>query len=166
MRLWHRTVDCRLSTVDLASAAAILALAVAACGTEGSAEEEATKSVREWTTALSEGNGRGACDRMTPAGRIELARFAQDFAGSRPAADCAANIKRFQSKLSPQVRRQTFDADVDSVEVDGDTAIVRMDHGGPAQIRLLRQDGAWRVDEAFREGWRLLGSPSYGMGVR
>ena len=134
-----------------------------ACGSE---EEEVAKSVRNWTAALSGGDGKGACDLMTTAGRVELARFAQGFAKTQPAADCPTNIKRFQRKLSPQVQRQTLDADVDDVRVDGDTAIVRMANGGPTQVRLRKEGGEWHVDEAFRYGWRLLGAPSYAMPFR
>ena len=141
-------------------------LALAACGTEGSPEEEVTKSVRNWTAALSEGDGKAACDLMTDAGRTELARFAQTFAQTRPAADCRTNLKRFHAKLSPQVQRQTHDADVDSVRVDGDVANVRMADGGPSQLRLRKEDGNWHVDQAFTHGWRLIGAPNYAQGFR
>ena len=142
-------------------------LALSGCGDNGSPEEEVTKSVRNWTAALSEGNGGAACGRMTTGGRTELARFAQTFAKTTPAADCPTNVKRFTHSLSPQVARQTLDADVDDVKIDGEVAIVRMADGGPTQIRLLKEDdGEWRVDEAFRHGWRLIGSPNYAQGVR
>lgn len=144
----------------------VFCLLSSGCGSEGSPEEEVTKSVRNWTAALSEGDGGAACDRMTTAGRVELARFASSFAGTQPAADCPTNVKRFQKKLSPQVQRQTLDADVDDVRVDGAVAIVRMAHGGPTQVRLREEDGEWRVDEAFRHGWRLIGSPNYAQGFR
>lgn len=104
---------------------------------------------------------------MTAAGRIELARFAQTFAKTTPAVDCPTNIRRFTKKLSPQVARQTLDADVDDVKIDGAVAVVRMADGGPTQIRLRREeDGEWRVDEAFRHGWRLIGAPNYALGFR
>jgi hypothetical protein len=148
------------------SGAAAIALAIAACGSEGSPEEEVTKSVRNWTAALSEGDGTAACDLMTTAGRVELAEFARAFARTSPAGDCPTNVKRFQSKLSPQVQRQTLDADVDDVRVDGSTAIVRMARGGPTQLRLHEEDGKWRIDEAFRHGWRLIGAPNYAQGFR
>jgi hypothetical protein len=144
-----------------------VALTLSACGDDGSPEQEATKSVRDWTAALAEGNGTAACERMTDAGGSELARSAKAFAKTVPAGDCATNVKRFTRKLSPQVRRQTLDADVDDVKVDGSVATVRMANGGPAQVRLVREDdGEWRVDQAFRHGWRLVGAPNYAQGVR
>ena len=81
---------------------------------------------------------------MTTAGRTELARFAESFAQTEPVADCATNAARFQKKLSLQVQRQTLDADVDSVRIDGAVAVVRMANGGPTQLRLREQDGEWR----------------------
>jgi hypothetical protein len=145
----------------------VFCLLYSACGDNGSPEEEVTKSVRNWTAALSEGNGGAACGRMTVSGRTELAQFARGFAGTTPAVDCSTNVRRFTHHLSPQVARQTLDADVDDVKIDGAVAIVRMADGGPAQIRLLKEgDGEWRIDEAFRHGWRLLGSPNYAQGVR
>ena len=144
-----------------------ICLLLPACGGDGSPAEEVTKSVRNWTAALSEGDGKSACERMTTAGRFELARFAEAFAQTAPAADCATNVRRFTRKLSPQVQRQTLDADVDEVKIDGSVATVRMDRGGPTELRLLREDdGEWRVDQAFRHGWRLIGAPSNGQGVR
>jgi hypothetical protein len=150
------------------SKAAALALSalLGACGSEGSPEEEVTKSVRNWTAALSEGDGASACALMTDGGRIELARFAQGFAHTAPTADCPTNVKRFTRKLSPQVQRQTLDADVDDVKIDGSLAIVRMADGGPTEIRLRKADGEWRVDQAFRSGWRLIGAPNYAQGFR
>ena len=136
-------------------------------GSEGSPEAEVTKSVRNWTAALSEGDGEAACALMTTAGRVELARFSQAFAKTSASGDCATNVDRFQGKLSPQVQRQTLDADVDYVRVDGSVAVVRMANGGPTQVRLrLEEDGKWRVDQAFRHGWRLIGAPNYAQGFR
>src|SRR5215208_8084781 len=147
--------------------AAAAALAVPACGSTGSPEEEVTKSVRNWTAALSEGDGKSACALMTDGGRIELARFAQTFAHTAPTADCPTTVKRFARKLSPQVQRQTLDADVDDVKIDGSVATVTMAHGGPSQLRLVKgDDGDWRVDQAFRHGWRLIGAPNYAQGFR
>ena len=122
--------------------------------------------MRNWTAALSEGNGEAACDLMTAAGKAELADFAQTFAQTAPAGDCATNVARFQRKLTPQVQRQTLDADVDSVRIDGAVAVVRMANGAPTQLRLREEDGKWRVDQAFRHGWRLIGAPNYAQGFR
>jgi hypothetical protein len=144
----------------------VVCLLSSGCGDNGSPQEEVTKSVRNWTAALSEGDGDSACTLMTDSGRIELARFAQSFAHTAPTADCQTNVKRFTRKLSPQVQRQTLDADVDDVKVDGSVAIVRMADGGPTEIRLRKEGGEWRVDQAFRRGWRLVGAPNYAQGFR
>jgi hypothetical protein len=150
-----------------AAGAIALSAALTACGSGGSPEAEVTKSVRNWTAALSEGDGDAACERMTLAGQRELAGFAESFAGTTPADDCATNVKRFTRKINPQVARQTLDADVADVKVDGAAATVTMANGGPSQLRLVKGgDGEWRIDQAFAHGWRLIGAPNYAQGFR
>ena len=136
---------------------------LAACGSEGSTEEEVTKSVRHWTAALSEGDGRAACRRMTPTARAELAAFARTYTRTGPPADCAGNVKRFTAKLTGIPRRQIHDADVDEIEIAGDTATVAMADGGPNELVLRQEGGEWRVDHAFRKGWRFVGAPRFGI---
>ena len=150
----------------LTAAAAAAALALAACGSEGTTEEEITKSVRNWTAALSEGNGEATCARMTPTARAELAAFARTYTRAGPAEDCPRNVRRFTAKLTGIPRRQIHDADVDDIQVSGDTATVEMADGGPNEL-VLRQDGdEWHVEHAFRKGWRFVGAPRYGLSSR
>jgi len=138
-----------------------------ACGSTGSPEAEVTKSVRNWTAALTGGDPKGACGHMTTAGQQELARFAEGFARTVPSADCPTNVKRFVKTINPQVQRQTLDADVADVKVDGSTATVTMANGGPSELRLVKgDDGKWRIDQAFAHGWKLIGAPNYSQGFR
>ena len=150
----------RAATLSTAAAAA---LAAASCGSAGTTEEEVTKSVRNWSAALSEGNGRAACDRMTATAEAELAAFARTYTRTGPPSDCAGNVRRFTAKLTGIPRRQIHDADVDDIRIAGDTAIVAMADGGPNEL-VLRQDGEeWRIEHAFRKGWRFVGAPRFGM---
>jgi hypothetical protein len=145
----------------------VFCLLCSGCGSTGSPEAEVTKSVRNWTADLTGGNAKGACSRMTTAGQQELARFAEAFAQTSPSADCPTNIRRFLKKINPQVARQTLDADVARVKVEGSTATVVMANGGPSQVELVKgDDGKWRVDRAFAHGWRLIGAPNYSQGFR
>lgn len=141
------------------------AFAVAGCGGTGSSEEEVTKSVREWTAALSEGRGDAVCDRMLPSAQAEFAAYAAPFT-RKPAADCRTNVRRFVAKLTGIPRRQIHDADVDDVAIAGDTATVVMADGGPNEL-LLRQEGdEWRIEHAFRKGWGFVGAPRFGLSTR
>jgi hypothetical protein len=144
----------------VATAAAAL---LGACGGQGTPEEEVTKSVRNWSAALSEGNGDAACEAMTPTARAELAAFAGTYAKTGPAGDCAANVRRFMAKLTGIPRRQMHDADVDDIRIADGVATVAMADGGPNELVLRQADGEWRIEHAFRKGWRLMGAPSYGM---
>jgi hypothetical protein len=64
------------------------------------------------------------------------------------------------------VQRQTLDADVADVKVDGSRATVLMANGGPTQISLVKLGGDWKIDQAFRRGWQLIGAPNYSQGFR
>lgn len=139
------------------------ATAITACGNAGTTEEEVTKSVRNWTAALSEGNGEAACSRMTPVAQAELAAFARMYAKTGPAAGCPANVRRFTAKLTGIPRRQMHDADVDDIRIEGDRADVTMADGGPNELVLRRDGDDWRIEHGFRKGWRLVGAPRFGM---
>lgn len=142
------------------------AVALAGCGDQGTTEEEITKSVRTWTAALSEGDGRTACARMTAQARAEFAAYARVYVKRPPAPDCAAEVRRFTAKLTGIPRRQIHDADVDDVRVRGDTATVVMADGGPNELVLRQVGGEWRVHHAFRKGWRFVGAPYFGLSGR
>ena len=150
----------------LAAGLAAAALALPACGGEGSAEEEVTKSVRNWTAALSDGDGAAACERMTPTARAELATFARTYTPTGPAEECERNVRRFTAKLTGIPRRQIHDADVDEIAIQGDTATVTMVDGGPNELVLRRDGPEWRVEHAFRKGWRFVGAPRFGLTTR
>ena len=147
--------------------ACIVALAaVAGCGDDGSTEEDVTKTVREWTAALSEGRGDAACELMLPSARAEFAEFAGVYTKTGPAADCERNVKRFVAKLTGIPRRQIHDADVDDVAIDGERATVDMADGGPNELLLVKDGGEWRIQHAFRRGWRFVGAPRFGLTPR
>lgn len=146
--------------------AVVGALALSGCGQSGTTEQEITKSVRTWTAALSQGDGDSACARMTERARAELAAYAETYTRRPAAPSCPANVKRFFARLTGIPRRQIHDADVDDVEVSGDTATVAMADGGPNELVLRQDAGGWRIHHAFRKGWRFVGAPSYGVSDR
>ena len=143
-----------------------LLVAVAGCGDNGTTEEEVTKSVRNWTAALSEGRGDAACELMLPSAQAEFATFAGVYTKTGPASDCEGNVKRFLAKLTGIPRRQIHDADVDDVTIDGDRASVDMADGGPNELLLVKDGDEWRIQHAFRRGWRFEGSPRFGLTPR
>jgi hypothetical protein len=149
-------------TARTALACAVVALALAGCG-GGSQKGEVTKVVRQWTATMADQNGKAACSRMTTAARAEMASFAQAYTKVPPTTACAVNATRFTHKLSSIALRQMRDADVAQIRIDGATAVVHMEDGGPNELRLRREGDTWRIDQAFQKGWRLMGAPSFGM---
>jgi hypothetical protein len=143
-------------------ACAVVAVALAGCG-GGSQEGEVTKVVRQWTATMADQNGKAACARMTAAARSEMAAFAKANTKVPPTTACAVNATRFTHRLSSIALRQMRDADVADIHIDGSAAIVHMADGGPNELRLRREGDTWRIDQAFRKGWRLMGAPSFGM---
>ena len=139
-----------------------LIVALAGCG-GGSQEGEVTKTVRQWTATMADQDGKAACAGMTAAAHAELASFAQAYTKIPPTTVCAVNATRFTHKLSSIALRQMRDADVADIEIDGSTATVHMEDGGPNELRLRREGDTWRIDRAFQKGWRLVGAPSFGM---
>ena len=146
-----------------------LALAVAGvvalggCGGGATERGDVTKAVRVWTAYMADGNAREMCARMTPAAQEEMLNYAQAYTAIPPSASCVVNAVRFIRKLPANGLRQARDADVDQIHIEGSVATVRMAHGGPNEVVLRRQGGAWKIDHAFRRGWRLLGAPSFGL---
>jgi hypothetical protein len=150
----------------LRTACIVALVAVAGCGDSGSTEEEVTKSVREWTAAVSEGRGDAACELMLRSAQAEFAAYARAFAKTGPPAECERNVRRFYAKLTGIPRRQIHDADVDDVSIDGDRASVKMADGGPNELLLVKDGGEWRIQHAFRRGWRFVGAPRFGLTPR
>jgi hypothetical protein len=143
---------------------ALALVALAGCGGESTERGDVTKSVRSWTDAMSRADGKQACARMTPAAAHELAAFGRSIHFPTNAPDCVTNAHNLANKLTPNALHQMHDADVDDIHIDGSTAVVHMAGGGPNEVVLRRQGGKWRIDQAFRKGWRLVGSPTYGLG--
>ena len=143
-------------------ACAVLAAALAGCG-GGSDKGEVTKTVRQWTATMADQDGKAACSRMTAAAKNELATFARAYTGTPLTGACAVNATRFTHKLSSIALRQMRDADVADIRIDGATATVHMEDGGPNELKLRREGDTWRIDQAFHRGWRLVGAPSFGM---
>lgn len=145
-----------------AAAAVVVALGLAGCG-GGSQDGDITKAVRGWSASLADGNGKAACKHMTAGAGEEMARYARSFTSIPTTGDCATDATRFTRKLSTTALRQMRDADVARIRVDGATATVHLEDGGPNELILRREGDSWRIDRAFGKGWRLVGAPSFGM---
>ena len=119
----------------LASALAAVAL-LAGCG-----EEDEIKDVgRTYFTALADGDGRKACDQLTPKARSE---FARSLGAPGYGLDCRQFVEQ---KLYLFVGRDGKDAyrsvKLTPVKIDGDKATA-------GNVHFRKEDGEWRVEPAF-----------------
>lgn len=121
-------------TFALMLVAAAGALLVAGCGDDGSADEadqEAiTALVAELNRVTEEKDAKGFCDVMQPS-RIEST--------FRSHARC---VKETAAILEQAGDQPTLE--VDSVEVEGDTALVKFT-GRNGEAPLVREDGEWYI---------------------
>jgi hypothetical protein len=110
--------------------------ALAGCGDE----DEIKKVGKTYFTALADGDGRKACDQLTPKARSEVARA---FGAPSYGLDCREFVEQ---KLYLFVGREGKDAlrgtKLTPVEVDGDEATA-------GNVHFRKDDGKWRVEPAF-----------------
>jgi hypothetical protein len=150
------------------SAAAVLALGLAACGDSGDDEgagdsaADATKEqavdtsknaaqasdspdeqrVRAAFTSLQKsfasGDGQAACGGMT-------ATAQEDVIGLLVADTCPTTI----AKLADQPDSRTLPPKIDELEIDGQTAVVSTSYPGkdfqPQRFRYVKQNGEWKL---------------------
>jgi hypothetical protein len=118
-------------------------LALAGCG--GSGDEDAVRdALTEYTEAITAGDGKTACARMT-------VPLQETIMNAMPhASDCIEAVAQIDT--GPDDNRGELS--IDGVVVDGDTARASVAMGGGAGTRhtLRRVDGDWRVDISPTEG--------------
>jgi len=118
-------------------------LALAGCG--GSGDEDAVRdALTEYTEAITVGDGKTACARMT-------VPLQETIMNAMPhASDCIEAVAQIDT--GPDDKRGELS--IDGVVVDGDTARASVAMGGGAGTRhtLRRVDGDWRVDVSPTEG--------------
>jgi hypothetical protein len=126
---------------------AIVCTALAAgCGgkDEPSDEDAVRKVVGDYASAIGAGNGDRACKQMTePGRRATVERVTAAFAQPIDIG-CQEAVTELSNDLSGRTKRALLNPRVESVEVSGETASVRL-RGVGGTTRLSRVDGGWRV---------------------
>jgi hypothetical protein len=125
--------------------------ALSGCGSSGSAEEgEVKQAVRAFARAFERVDGKQACSLMTGEARRQLGdRLARD-AGFRdtetylfgyPCEDVISLA--VEQGLDPNTLRRVTSTEVDSVEVDGDSAVANVGNAGESRLKRIRN--RWRI---------------------
>jgi hypothetical protein len=131
--------------VKAASSALVgLALLAAGCGGgggKGSDQQQVTTAVTEFAHAFGKGDGKRACDLLTPGARDAFVSRIASLVGTR---DCAQAIGKLPAVAGPNITTPFQTARTDQVHVSGDSATARLTAGGhSAQVNLQKRDGRW-----------------------
>jgi hypothetical protein len=125
---------------------AALALSVVGCGGGGGGKpdpEAAQAAVTEFAKAFGSGDGKTACDLLTPAGRTAFVKRVKVLTSS---TDCPTAMKRVHDAAGGQVTQAFAVAKVSSVKVTGSTATAQLTATGHSTpVALTKADGAWKL---------------------
>jgi hypothetical protein len=126
---------------------AATALAAAGCGGDGGGggtDAEVRKAVEDYLTALAAGNGRRACDQLTPGAQKEAVEIVTAAFADSGDIDCEQAIEELSRDAGQDTKRTILNPEVSEVEVDGDTATARV-KGLSEPARLSRVGDGWKV---------------------
>ncbi|MGE0065841.1 MAG: hypothetical protein AB7L91_17190 [Dehalococcoidia bacterium] len=130
----------------------IAAALLAGCGTsEGSDSSQVEGTVLGYLTDLAEGDGQGACDRLSGE---EARRLLDEVLRKIPelrATSCVDAIDKLSDSLGGEERKILEEARIDRVEVDGGSATATI-VGGTNTARLRKVDGVWVISGGIRLG--------------
>ena len=123
----------------LLTVVAVIALA-AGCGGASPDAGQIGSTLTAYLSALADGNGRKACDRLT----AEEARAVLDTASGVRATSCVDAIEKLSQNLGDDEKRTLRGANVTNIHVNGDRATA--DALGAAQIaQLVKSGGRWLI---------------------
>ena len=123
------------------------AMAFAGCSAGSASDvEQIKKLVGDYSRALADGDGDGACRMLTPKARADIVRANSRFGVTR----CEDVAELFHAEGSPEELRELRSIEIGSVRVRGDRATGRpvglhaLERTG--DTRLRRIDGRWLID--------------------
>jgi hypothetical protein len=122
-----------------------MALAVAGCGGGKSVPDPkaASQAVTDFAKAFGGGDGKRACDLLTPAARTIFLKKSHTVA---PTTDCAVAMKRVHDLAGSSVTGPFATATVSSVKVTGATATATLTaNGHSTPVYLAKQGDAWKL---------------------
>jgi hypothetical protein len=130
----------------------IVAALLAGCGASGTSDSNQVEdTVLGYLGDLADGDGQGACDRLSGE---EARRLLEEVLRSVPelrATSCVDAIDKLAGSLGGEERKILEEAEIDRVEVHGDSASATV-VGGTATARLTRIDGVWVITGGIRLG--------------
>ena len=128
----------------LAITAVALALSLLACG-GGSDEDDVRSASEDFVAGFKDEDWARVCSLMTEGSKAQLERAGQVLQAEGGCQDVWEKASKF---LDAKAKQQLDDFEIESVEVDGDTATVTTAEAQGRPTRLRKEDGEWRVDFA------------------
>lgn len=156
MRIRSRS---QLRVVALGAATALV-LGAAACGgsdddggsgdasSAGSDQQQARATVEALYAAIREGDAEKVCDQLNEEAQEQLAKGGL----GKESGSCSESFQVFLDEAKKKGGLNlTLKAKVKRVEVDGDTAVAKVNFGGKGRdgdIPLEKVDGEWKLEAA------------------
>jgi hypothetical protein len=114
----------------------VLALAALPGCIGGSDEDDARDAVKDYTTAIADGDEKKICENLGRESKKQLEK------GDRKCEDA---YKNFGAYLNDDQKDKLRDIDPE-VKVDGDTATTKVDEQPlEGEVRLKKEDGEWKI---------------------
>jgi hypothetical protein len=130
-------------TRPLLAALLVLALGVAACGSNKKEEAAARKAVGDLYTALAAKDGARVCNLLSNEGRRQLARAIKGPSGQK---QTCANLFEFALAFSGSQLKNVGNAKVTDVSVDGDKARAKVKYNNnQGDVVLVKEAGKWKL---------------------
>jgi hypothetical protein len=131
----------------------VLGIVLAGCGRDS--EEDASDAASEFLTALSTTSGEDVCAAMTIDAQDSFEATLRRLGAGAAVSDCEQFVDLSEDFQSEQAENALNAAEVEAVEVDGETAKVSFDTID-LTVELIEVDGEWKIDEATGRDPQLL----------
>ena len=130
----------------VAFAVLVLVVPAAGCGNGGGDDiEQARDTVRDYVTAIAEGDGDRACGRMSEAAQEQLAGRVAEDAPQSGIDTCEEAVERLGEQLDDEDLAPLRDPEIDvTLNRDKATASVA---DGPSDVTVIKVDGEWLIDD-------------------
>lgn len=126
-----------------AAAALIAVLALVGCGGGGGSGADPKAAVEGFAKAFGMGDGKKACDLLTPGAQAAFVKRVRVLAGT---TDCAVAIKRVHDAAGTQVTTAFGAAKVTAVKLNGSTGTATLTAAGhSASVGLAKQGDGWKL---------------------
>lgn len=149
------TARFRVRTATVVSAAALALVLTPGCGSDDSdgsarSEEDQIKQVfDDWQASFIAGDGEAVCSRLTSSGQQEILAAKGSAPGAGADATCEEVVRALVQESNEAGLEQQPSRAV-SVKIDGDKATAMVSDAGraPQPVKLVKQDGEWKLPSA------------------